>query len=80
LCKCLYLYAGEDHGTDPPGSYGKACGREGGDASHQWAKEGPLMSSIWTSLRPLSLSLTTSFFADWKDMDLIGGLFEELVV
>lgn len=63
LCKRLYLCAEEDHGTDPPGTYAKARGREGGDA-----REGSLMSFI--GLR----SPTTSFCTNWKDVDLTGGL------
>jgi len=31
--------------------------------------------SIWTSVRPLTRSATTSFSLNWKDTDLMGGLF-----
>jgi len=31
--------------------------------------------SIWTSVWPLTWYATTSFCPNWKDMDLMGGLF-----
>ena len=40
---------------------------------HQWTKEEPLMSSMWTSVRPLTRSPTTSFCPNGKDVDLLGG-------
>jgi len=40
--------------------------------------EGRWMSSIWTSSRPLTWSLTTSFSLNWRGMDLKDGLFDEL--
>ena len=33
------------------------------------------MSSMWTSVRPLTWYLITSFSPNWKGMDLMGGLF-----
>jgi len=33
------------------------------------------MSPIWTSVRPLTWSPTTSFSLNWREMDLMGGLF-----
>ena len=36
------------------------------------------MSSIWTSVRPLTWYLITSFSPNWKGMDLMGGLFAGL--
>ena len=37
--------------------------------------EEPLMSSVRTSVRPLTRYPTTSFSPNWKDMDLMGRLF-----
>jgi len=34
------------------------------------------MSSIWTSLRSLKWSPIASFSSSWKDMVLMGGLFD----
>jgi len=42
---------------------------------HQWTGEELEMSSLWTSVRPLTWSPTTSFSLDQKKMDLMGGLF-----
>jgi len=38
-------------------------------------REEPLMLSIWTSVRPLAQSPTTSYSSNGKDMDLMGRLF-----
>jgi len=32
-------------------------------------------TSIWTSVRPLTWSPTTSLPLNWREMDLVGGLF-----
>lgn len=34
------------------------------------------MSSIWRSIRPLTLCPKTSFFTNWRGMDLMGGMFD----
>ena len=34
---------------------------------HQWKREEPLMSSIWTSVRPLTWSSIISFFPYWRE-------------
>jgi len=38
-------------------------------------KEETSMPSIWTSARPVTWSPITSFSPNWKDVDLLGGLF-----
>jgi len=43
---------------------------------HQWTREEPLMPSVWSSVRPLAWQPTTSFSPNWKDVDLMGGLFK----
>jgi len=43
---------------------------------HQWTREEPVMSSIWTSVSLLIQSSITSFSPNWKDMDLMDGLFK----
>ena len=40
--------------------------------------EGQQMSSIWTSAKPLTWSLTTSFSLNWRGVDLKDGLFDGL--
>lgn len=42
---------------------------------HQWTREEPLMTSIWTSVRSLMQYPTTAFSPNWKDTDLMGELF-----
>jgi len=42
---------------------------------HPWTREEPLISSTWTSVRPLTSYPTTSFSSNWKDIDLMGRLF-----
>jgi len=37
----------------------------------------PLMSSMWTSVRPLMWSPMISFSPNWKEMDLTGRLINE---
>ena len=39
-------------------------------------REEPLMSSIWISVKPLTWSPIPYFSPDWKDMHLMGGLFD----
>lgn len=70
-----HLCAREDHRTDPPGGYAKAHSKfclaklvafyDGITASTN--KEESLISSLWTSLRPLPWSSTTSSSPNWKD-------------
>ena len=44
---------------------------------HQWTREEPLMSSIWSSARLLTWSPKTFFSPNWKDKDLRSGLLSE---
>ena len=45
-------------------------------SAHQWTRDETLMSSISTSARPLTQCRTASFSSNWKDMHLMGGLFD----
>jgi len=44
----------------------------------RWMGEGQRMSPTWTSAKPLTWSLTTSFSLNWRSMDLKDGLFDGL--
>jgi len=44
--------------------------------SHKYTKEETLLSTIWTSVKPLTLYLRTSFSSIWKNVYLMGGLFD----
>jgi len=46
-----HLCAREDHETDPPGSYSKACGRQGGDTGEpEWLHQGQILLDLRSGL------------------------------
>ena len=47
---------------------------KGGEWQHQWTREELWMLCIWSSVRPLQCSPTTSIFWNWRDMDLMGAM------
>jgi len=49
-----------------------------GGVWHRWTGEGQRVSSIWSSAKPLTWSLTTSFSLNWGGVDLKDGLFSGL--